>query len=604
MKANLESSVFGDLSDIKPYRLIEEEESIKIEALKTEQKYPASHSSLNSPAPSNGQIHINFGLKYLLIAIDSQPIDQAEKNAQKLAIIDSKMTKSKWFDIERIGQDELYEELEKVLQDLKNFTPYSLPFQNRVSKKEAPDYYDIVQTPMDLSTMYKKLKSSSYQNKNEFIQDLNLIFSNCYLYNTDVNSPLRLYAECLREKWIVLMRKVPNIQIRSKEDLSDMLNCDFSKEPERISNEPKSLSESQNLHLSSYQRFLLQREKRLQLPFGDQPACIRSGFEMGQFDENDEFRFFCNSFPPSSCLHRPQSLFSPPNKRAKVDSFLREEATGLVANVNSINMIRHLKSKIDQIKEATATDFGKAPVEGLVEWNVQIIESASFRRTSYGRPMDMKNDCLPIVKRFIGLFCANFGYQSVQMSALHLFADIFYDYLCSITRTFAVYIEEQKGTELNLTEVAALSLRSLSIEPRELLVHLRNGHKKHSSKVQDIAKRLEKQYFSLLKVPTGRENDSDFEEGEQNEDFLLIGEVNGDDLGLDMLCLKELGLPSNIPKSLVRPKAQQKEKASLTPNARYKFVPFLPIDCNESLVGVLAKYTEDLQKSTLGTPRE
>lgn len=78
---------------------------------------------------------------------------------------------------------------------------------------------------------------------------------------------------------------------------------------------------------------------------------------------------------------------------------MREEASGLVANVDTINMIRHLKSKIDQIKEATTTDFGKAPVEGLLEWNAQVIESASFRRPSNGRAMDMKNDCLPILKR-------------------------------------------------------------------------------------------------------------------------------------------------------------------------------------------------------------
>lgn len=36
-----------------------------------------------------------------------------------------------------------------------------------------------------------------------------------------------------------------------------------------------------------------------------------------------------------------------------------------------------------------------------------------------------------------------------NLSAFHLFADIFYNYLCNVTRTFALYIEEQKGSELN-----------------------------------------------------------------------------------------------------------------------------------------------------------
>lgn len=42
---------------------------------------------------------------------------------------------------ENVGQ-ELYEAAEKVLSELKAMTEYSAPFLTRVTKREAPDYYN------------------------------------------------------------------------------------------------------------------------------------------------------------------------------------------------------------------------------------------------------------------------------------------------------------------------------------------------------------------------------------------------------------------------------------------------------------------------------
>jgi transcriptional activator SPT7 len=38
---------------------------------------------------------------------------------------------------------------------------------------------------MDLGTMSKKLKQQQYKNKVEFEQDLELMWRNCFQYNTD-----------------------------------------------------------------------------------------------------------------------------------------------------------------------------------------------------------------------------------------------------------------------------------------------------------------------------------------------------------------------------------------------------------------------------------
>lgn len=45
------------------------------------------------------------------------------------------------------------------------------------------DYYTIIKNPMDLSTIKKRLQSKYYWKAIECIQDLNAIFTNCYVYN-------------------------------------------------------------------------------------------------------------------------------------------------------------------------------------------------------------------------------------------------------------------------------------------------------------------------------------------------------------------------------------------------------------------------------------
>ena len=48
---------------------------------------------------------------------------------------------------------------------------------------DVPNYYEIIKKPMDFSTVKKKLNNCTYTNLKEFCEDMNLIFSNCFLYN-------------------------------------------------------------------------------------------------------------------------------------------------------------------------------------------------------------------------------------------------------------------------------------------------------------------------------------------------------------------------------------------------------------------------------------
>ncbi|KAF2076619.1 hypothetical protein CYY_002105 [Polysphondylium violaceum] len=129
----------------------------------------------------------------------------------------SKPTQKKWMGCKYEGQENLYDSLEQVLNQLKDHSEYSYPFLAKVKPSEAPNYYEIIKKPMDLSLMTKKLKKLEYTSKAEFQLDLNLIFTNCRMYNTDPSS--RIYVEAANE-----------MERKSKDLMNQVKDMDFSKE--------------------------------------------------------------------------------------------------------------------------------------------------------------------------------------------------------------------------------------------------------------------------------------------------------------------------------------------------------------------------------------
>ncbi|KDQ11985.1 hypothetical protein BOTBODRAFT_34839 [Botryobasidium botryosum FD-172 SS1] len=97
------------------------------------------------------------------------------------------------------GPENFYDTLEKVLNELRS-TEHAHAFLKPVRRSEAPGYDKVVHHPMDLGTMLRKCKGHVYKNKKEFADDLNLIWDNCLLYNTDPAHQLRKDANFMRRK--------------------------------------------------------------------------------------------------------------------------------------------------------------------------------------------------------------------------------------------------------------------------------------------------------------------------------------------------------------------------------------------------------------------
>ena len=94
--------------------------------------------------------------------------------------------------------------MERLLADLQQH-PLSWAFLQPVNAEEVPDYYEVIKEPMgthlpcpcgttrnfahvnclDFSTMEHRLETNQYSNLDAFVDDVQLVFDNCRIYNPE-----------------------------------------------------------------------------------------------------------------------------------------------------------------------------------------------------------------------------------------------------------------------------------------------------------------------------------------------------------------------------------------------------------------------------------
>ena len=75
-----------------------------------------------------------------------------------------------------------------VLEDLLNAMMKhrdGWPFDRPITKAEAPDYHKIIKRPIDLGTIRSSINRMKYTCNQEVIEDIQLVFANCWTYNRD-----------------------------------------------------------------------------------------------------------------------------------------------------------------------------------------------------------------------------------------------------------------------------------------------------------------------------------------------------------------------------------------------------------------------------------
>ncbi|XP_075983251.1 ATP-dependent chromatin assembly factor large subunit [Anticarsia gemmatalis] len=78
------------------------------------------------------------------------------------------------------------EQLQLLLRDVMKHKD-CWPFYEPVSIEDVPDYLEVIEQPMDFSTIKGKLDSEQYSTDEEFISDASLVFINCFTYNKDTH---------------------------------------------------------------------------------------------------------------------------------------------------------------------------------------------------------------------------------------------------------------------------------------------------------------------------------------------------------------------------------------------------------------------------------
>ncbi|KAH3683423.1 hypothetical protein WICPIJ_005606, partial [Wickerhamomyces pijperi] len=204
----------------------EEEEDDEVQET-TKDGNPLPKKETAAKSKKDSQLSMNLGaanlsLKHLLRTIESNKskLNLSDTELRQL-ITEVRKNRSKWASDDKIGQEELYEACEKVIIELRNHTEHSTAFLNKVSKRDAPNYYQIIKRPMDLNTILKKLKTFQYKSKSEFVEDVMLIWKNCLQFNTDPKHFLRAHAIAMQKKSLGLIHLIPDITVKDRKEVEE-----------------------------------------------------------------------------------------------------------------------------------------------------------------------------------------------------------------------------------------------------------------------------------------------------------------------------------------------------------------------------------------------
>ena len=111
----------------------------------------------------------------------------------------------------------LQEILDKIIND-KNASEFNAPVD--YVELGLLDYPNVVKHPMDLGTCKKKLLNGEYKLFQDFMDDMNLIWENCRLYNQSKSSIVKM-ANALDKKMHSLMDKqFKNLKAKAEQENS------------------------------------------------------------------------------------------------------------------------------------------------------------------------------------------------------------------------------------------------------------------------------------------------------------------------------------------------------------------------------------------------
>lgn len=113
---------------------------------------------------------------------------------------------------------------EEVLNEMR-MLPDSEPFHTPVNAKTVPDYYKIIETPMDLQTIRQNIRDKRYKNREEFLNDISLIVKNSEIYN-GINHMITSLARKIMEFSVFKIQQKEDEFIKLEKVINPLLDED------------------------------------------------------------------------------------------------------------------------------------------------------------------------------------------------------------------------------------------------------------------------------------------------------------------------------------------------------------------------------------------
>lgn len=77
------------------------------------------------------------------------------------------------------------------------------------AKLNISDYHLIIQKPMDFGTIRENLKKHYYRSMRQFLEDVELVFNNCFMYNGE-QGPISRMCKDVQDEYI---KQCDNLQV-------------------------------------------------------------------------------------------------------------------------------------------------------------------------------------------------------------------------------------------------------------------------------------------------------------------------------------------------------------------------------------------------------